>query len=141
MALSATPSVAPFTLPTPMAAVPTEFLFSGKPIFAGQEAVLFDTSRPEDAARFSGNREISRLHALFLNAADGEALDSGLVLLVYVDDLSTPRARVRLADMLRQGGIRPLNIHRAASHTVRLTLEDTNGVWAQQAPELRVTLE
>ena len=140
LAKSAASPMAPSLRPA-QSAPPTEFLFSGNPVFAGQEAVLFDTARAEDAARFSGAREISRLWALFVNPADGAAPDSGLVLLVYVDDLSTPRARVRLSDLMRQGGARPLNIHRAAHHVVRLVLEDANGAWTQQAPELSVTLE
>ncbi len=49
--------------------------------------------------------------------------DPELTLLLFVGDLSAPRARVKLADVLRQDGRRPRNIRRAAKEPVRLVKE------------------
>jgi Ca-activated chloride channel family protein len=67
-------------------------------------------------------------------------LDAGLSLLLFVDDFSTPRARVRLADLLRQGGTRPLNLQKLPGQVIRLVLSDPNGVWTSGAPKLQVAL-
>ena len=47
-----------------------------------------------------------------------------LCLLIFVEDLSQPRARVRLADLIRQGGERPLNISRRPGQRIRIDLVD-----------------
>lgn len=68
------------------------------------------------------------------------AVDPELTLLLFVGDLSAPRARVKLADILRLGGRRPLNLRRDADQPVRLTLEDPNGVWKGGPPALEIVL-
>jgi hypothetical protein len=84
------------------------FLHQGPPPpFADDRATLFDTARPADAARLSGARVLSRLVVEFPGADPG-ALDPELALLVFVGDLAAPVARVRIVDLLRQGGQRPL---------------------------------
>ena len=67
-----------------------------------------------------------------------ESIDPGLSLLIFVDDLSSPRARVRLADMMRQGGGRPLNRLKSPCQVVRIVLMDPTGAWAGDAPEIEV---
>ena len=67
-------------------------------------------------------------------------LNPGLALALYVDDLTAPRARVRLVDLLRQGGERPLNIRRQPGQVVRLVLLDPAGAWASGGPALEVAL-
>ena len=47
----------------------------------------------------------------------------------------------RLADLVRQGGERPLNIARQQDELVRLVLRDPTGVWAHKAPRIEVVLE
>ncbi|MCC2668439.1 MAG: Vault protein inter-alpha-trypsin [Armatimonadetes bacterium] len=69
-----------------------------------------------------------------------KSVDSGLALLVYLDDMASPRATVRLSDLLRQGGKRPLNLRRSAGQRVRIVLADPNGAWATAAPPIQVTL-
>ena len=49
-------------------------------------------------------------------------VDSQLILAIYVDDLATPRARVRLRDLLQHGD-RPLNLQRRAGQVVQIVLE------------------
>ena len=82
----------------------------------------------------------------FLSVAFGDkeitadSLDPELTLLLFVGDLASPRARVKLADILRLGGRRPLNLRRDTNQPVRLTLEDPNGVWKGGVPALEIVL-
>jgi Ca-activated chloride channel family protein len=82
---------------------------------------------------------ITTLTVQFTDGAPAN-LDASLSLLLFVDDLSTPRARVRLADLLRQGGTRPVNLLKQRGQVVRLLLSDPNGAWANGAPKLTVAL-
>jgi len=113
-------------------------LFSGTPAFTGQDAVLFDSAT--STAGLPDGGTFSRLVVRFLDGAAPDAIDPGLVLLLYADDPTTPRARVRLADLVRQGGERPLNIQRQAGQLLRLVLQDTSGTWANSAPRLEVRI-
>jgi Ca-activated chloride channel family protein len=127
-------------MPEPVQA-PAEPLFLGVPHFKGKEAVLFDSARPGDANRLPDTTTLVRLQVDFPSGRpDAARLDAGLALLLYVDDLAVPRARVRLADLLQQGGVRPLNIRRRSGERVRLVLADPAGAWAAMAPALEVTL-
>ncbi len=68
------------------------------------------------------------------------ALDPELTLLLFVGDLAAPRARVKLADILRLGGRRPLNLRREANEAVRLALADPSGAWKLGTPALEIVL-
>ena len=48
--------------------------------------------------------------------------------------------RVRLADIVRQRGQRPLNLRKMPGQVVRLVLVDPAGAWAQDAPRMEVRL-
>jgi Ca-activated chloride channel family protein len=113
-------------------------LFSGAPTFAGHEAVLFDSTT--SPGRLPEGGTLSRLAVRFLDGSPTGSIDPGLTLLLFVDDLTAPRARVRLADLLRQGGERPLNVRRQPGQIVRLVLQDANGAWVSSAPHLEVSL-
>jgi Ca-activated chloride channel family protein len=97
-------------------------------------AVLFDSAKG-DAGRFT---------FLSIGFADkaitADTCDPELTLLLFVGDLSAPRARVKLADVLRQGGRRPLNICRAADEPVRLVLEDPSSGWVAGTPAMEIVL-
>ncbi|MBP3961061.1 VWA domain-containing protein [Gemmata sp. G18] len=73
-------------------------------------------------------------------ALTADQLDPELTLLLFVGDLASPRARVKLVDVLRQGGRRPLNVRRAANQPVRLALEDPAGAWTSGVPALEIVL-
>jgi Ca-activated chloride channel family protein len=113
-------------------------LFSGTPVFAGQEALLFDSASSPMA--LPAGSTLSRLAIRFLDGVSDSPVDRGLTLLIYVDDPMSPRARVRLADLLRQGGERPLNVRRQAGQVIRVVLQDANGAWASSAQRLEVRL-
>jgi Ca-activated chloride channel family protein len=115
-------------------------LFSGVPSFTGGEALLFDSNRDQTALPDWGT--ISRLRLSFPDGAPAlESLDAGLSLLIFVDDLSAPRARARLVDLARQGGVRPLNLARQSGQTLRIVLADPAGVWSKSAPRIEVALD
>jgi Ca-activated chloride channel family protein len=116
-------------------------LFEGVPVFAGQEATLFDTARSEDANRLPANALLTRLTVRFPDGApDADALGGDTALLLFIDDMAAPRARVSLADLIRQGGSRPLNLRRSGAQAVRLVLTDPSGMLARDQVRLEVRL-
>lgn len=119
----------------------TTVLFTGVPSFTDGEAILFDSSRDQDSGRIPGRAKINRLEVRFPGGTPADdALDPGLELLVFVDDLSLPRARVRLADVVRQGGVRPLNFLYSLTQVLRIVLVDPAGAWAEGGPEIEVAM-
>jgi Ca-activated chloride channel family protein len=116
-------------------------LFSGRPQGSG-EMILFDSSRDQADHSVRETGTINRLIISFAGGApDAESLGAELCLLVFIDDLATPRAKVRLADLVRQGGARPLNLLRKPGETLRIALVDPTGVWSGGAPHIEVELE
>lgn len=113
-------------------------LFAGVPDLHNGEAVLFDSS--QDSGSLPEQATISRLTIRFPSGAPAN-LDPDLTLLLFAGDLIEPRARVRLADLVRQGGARPLNVLKQQGQVVRITLRDPAGAWAQSAPALEIVLE
>jgi Ca-activated chloride channel family protein len=105
----------------------------------GDGAVLFDS-----AAEPGRVPDVCQLTAIAVTFPDrsitADSLDPGPVLLVFVGDLTSPRARVRLADVLRQGGRRPLNVRKAAGQVVRIVVEDPDGRWTGGIPAMEVVL-
>ena len=118
-------------------------LFEGIPMFADgtAQAVLYD-SVAEGSVVLPDNVTFMRLEIQFpAGALDAAGLGAGLSLLLYVEDLTAPRARVRISDLLRQGGVRPLNLLRGAGQRIYLVLSDEEGVWENgNAPAITVTL-
>jgi Ca-activated chloride channel family protein len=116
-------------------------VFAGRPDLSGGEWTLFDSERPGDR-RISLPGHISVLRLTFTERTpDVTSLDAGLELWLFVGDLASPRARVSLVDLIRQGGARPLNLARVPGERVLLVLKDPNGAWAQGAPVLALALE
>lgn len=110
-------------------------VFAGRPQWDGGQATLWD-STVESLLPDQGT--IARLEVRF--ASDPGEIDRGLALLVYVEDMAMPRARIRLADLVRLGGERPLNLRKGPGQAVRVVLVDPNGAWAAAAPEMTVRL-
>ena len=109
-------------------------LFRGAPSFSGPEAVLFDSARPDDAAKLPPDAAFSRLRlALLAGKNEPAKLDASVELLVYVGDLAAPAVRVRVADLLRQGGERPVQIARRGGEAFRVVLSDPKAIWARSA--------
>ncbi len=125
----------------PTDSLKTVTVFSGIPELAGGEAILFDSSRDEEADLLPESATIHKLSVTFPEGTpDYRSLDRGLNLLIFVGDLSSPRARVRLADVVRRRGERPLNLSKGPGQVVRVVLVDPAGKWAEGAPTIKVTL-
>jgi Ca-activated chloride channel family protein len=122
-------------------AVPRAFtLFDGVPQFEQQQAVLFDSSSSTADMTFPGGATFDQIRVAVSGADNQQAADPGLCLWLFVDDAVAPRARVRLADIVRAGGARPLNLRWRSGQLLRLVLSDPAGAWAQTPPQLRVEL-
>lgn len=117
-------------------------VFSGTPQFVNGEAVLFDSIHDQATVLSPDKGTIRLLELRFPDGApDAGSLDLGLALLIYIDDFSAERARIRLADIVRQRGERPLNLKMRQGQVVRIILVDKNGVWSQAVPHMEVALE
>ncbi len=114
-------------------------LFSGTPDFRNGEAVLFEGDSGAGGGQLSGEVTLKSLAIDFPGGAPASA-GAELVLLLFVEDLAAPRARIRIADLLRQGGTRPLNVRRRAGEALRLVLVDPEGIWAAGPPVMEVSL-
>jgi hypothetical protein len=122
--------------------IKTKVMFSDVPQFTEGQAILFDSSRPEDEKKLPEAINISTLEIRFpAGAPSPENVDASLSLLIFVDDLAVPRAKVRLVDLIRQRLKRPLHLSRQAGEVVRIVLVDPNGAWQQSAPKIEVLLE
>jgi hypothetical protein len=53
---------------------------------------------------------------------------------------TTPWPRVRLADLVRRSGERPLNLWVGPGQAVRIVLADPAGAWARGASRIEVAL-
>jgi Ca-activated chloride channel family protein len=116
-------------------------VFSGIPQFSEDKAILFDSFRSEDDKKLPAAITISMLEIRFpAGTLSPENVDPDLSLLLFVDDLAVPRAKVRLVDLIRQGMKRPLHLSRRAGQMVRVVLLDPNGAWKQSAPKIEVLL-
>ncbi len=111
-------------------------VFSGVPRPADGEAVLYDAAARDE---LPDEALLTRLSVRF-DAGPPPSVDRGLELLIYVGDPAMPRATVRLADLVRAGSGRPLNLRRSGAEMVRIVLVDPNGAWASGGPALTVEL-
>jgi Ca-activated chloride channel homolog len=112
-------------------------LFKAVPRFMNGETILFDSTREANPVP-----DHARIVELEIHFADGipAAIDAQLQLLIFVDDAASPRARVSLADIMRVGGRRPLNLLNLPGQLLRVVLADPAEAWKGSAPRLEVTL-
>jgi hypothetical protein len=115
-------------------------LFTGAPSIVGGEATLFD-SCSEPGKALPERSVFTELRLRFEDAApSAKELGRELALLIFIDDMVTPRARIRLSDLAMQGWRRPLNISRRPGEAVRIVLSDPDSVWESGAPAMEVSL-
>jgi Ca-activated chloride channel family protein len=116
-------------------------LYSGVPRFEDGAAVLFDSAREEDAGKVPPSATIRQIRVRVPDGGvDPGELDTGLSLLIFVDDVVSPRATVGLADVVRRRAGRPLNLARAKGDSLRIVLVDPQGTWSEGAPQIEVAL-
>jgi len=102
---------------------------------------LFDSSRDEDAGKLPESATIRLIEVRFPEGEpDPDSVGPGLSLVIFVGDQASPRATVRLADMVRRRGQRPLNLAKAKGDMVRVVLADPQGAWKDGAPKIEVAL-
>jgi len=129
------------TTPT-QAGSPHAPLFRGTPTFVNGQAVLFDSTAGAGEGALPDDAVFKLLKLKFPKGVPSmQDVGRELWLLVYIDDPVSPRARIRLADLIQQGGRRPLNLARRGGQSLRLVLEDPTGVWAAGAPQIEVYVE
>jgi len=76
---------------------------------------------------------IESASAITPNTPDvAQQVDRDVLIQLFIGDLATPRAHIRLQDLLRYGA-RPLNLYRAADEPIQLQLVDPAG-WLQAHP-------
>jgi Ca-activated chloride channel homolog len=102
------------------------------------EAVLHDSpSGGDEGGSVPDHISVALLHL----DGDAGALPAGTRLLIFVDDLARPAARVDVRATLLAGGRRPLNVRVAPGARVRVVLALPPGVaWPAGAGALAVTL-
>jgi Ca-activated chloride channel family protein len=115
-------------------------LFDGVPQFEKGQAVLFDSATQTAYTRFPDGATFDQIRVAIAGTVDPTTVDPQLCLLLFVGDLVAPRVRVRLADILRAQGARPLNLNWRPDQVLRLVLSDPTGAWAQTPPQLHVEL-
>jgi Ca-activated chloride channel family protein len=132
----------PAELTSPTVREISQVIFSGIPSLTGQDAILFDSACDQSRLVLPERATIRSLRVRFLgDSPKADEIDAGLSLLIFVDDLSSPRAKVRLKDILRQRGERPLNLLKLPGQALRIVLSDTAGAWRDSAPQIEVALE
>lgn len=101
--------------------LPSRIIFEGVPVSSNGEAVLFDSAN--DGKVLAGAFRLDRLIVEFSDGIpDAPSVGPDAKILIYVDDMAVPRAAVKLADMIRQNGVRPLNISLSAGSVIRVVL-------------------
>ncbi len=97
-------------------------LFDGPVAIENGSALLYDST--SDALKPPAPTTITGLRVqLGQDVADRSQIDASVEILLYVEDPALPRARVRLADLLRHGE-RPLNLACGENQLVRVELRD-----------------
>jgi Ca-activated chloride channel homolog len=104
-------------------------LFAGRPDLSSPEITLATLDR-------FGKR--GRLTALQLTVSDDDQTFDG-ELLLFIGRDPDPRVRVRVRDILRQGGYRPLNLRIRRHEQLRLVLREVTA--GDQIPEIEIKLD
>lgn len=114
-------------------------LWSGVPDFEQHEALLFDGKAGHEG-QLPDAGTLSEIRVRLDEPSGSSAINPELAILLYVDDPAVPRARIRLAELVRQGGKRPLNVRFRADQLIRVVLSDPQGAWAAEAPSVEVSV-
>ncbi len=117
-------------------------VFQGEVTGSQQEMVLYPSGQQDMlpaaitltgiALRLLSTAEGQTESHTTIDPAIVQSMDRDVVIQLFIGDLASPRARVRLQDLLRYGE-RPLNLYRAADESIQLRLVDPAG-WLQAHP-------
>jgi Ca-activated chloride channel homolog len=115
-------------------------VFEGVPVFVEGEALLVESGGDPGGAVIPERATLTEIRVVLSGDPALGALGTNATLLLYVDDLASPRARIKLADLARLGWTRPLNLTRGHGEAVRLVLSDPDGELASDPRRLEVYL-
>lgn len=115
----------------------TVVLFCGEVKASPDPILLYSASAPSHLPATMTIRGLALRHLATEPSPD--LPDRAVELQLFVGDLASPRARVRLSDLLRQGQ-RPLNIERTADQPLELRLIDPTGWLQNHRLQIEVTL-
>jgi Ca-activated chloride channel family protein len=103
-------------------------LFGGQVVIENGRALLYDST--QNASKPPAPTTITGLRVQpGQDVVNRFQIDGSVEILLYVADPALPRARVRLADLLRHGE-RPLNLACGENQLVRVELRDSAGMLA-----------
>jgi Ca-activated chloride channel family protein len=107
-------------------------VFEGTPVFSGNEAVLVDFG-----TKLGGLPQTASLSGIAADYSGDPFADDVQLLLYLSDDPVTPRARIRLSELV-SGGKRPLNLFYRKGQLLRIVLVDPSEKGVKGT--LRITL-
>lgn len=113
-------------------------IFWDIPKLVDGKANLFD-SRQESLFTLPDKTTLTQLEIEFSDTLTSP-LDKGLILLLFVGDIDQPKVRIRLFDLMELGGKQPLNLTKHPNQVVLLLLEDQNGAWRDNSPDITIKL-
>lgn len=117
--------------------------FSGRITLQNGEETILDSQIPGTLPKHWDSipdyLTLRRLELTFLGTPPNPAeLDRNTVLLLYCADEAVPASRIRIAELIRQGGQRPLNISWNKTQVLRLVIQDPSGILNYLECEIRL---
>ena len=102
----------------------------------GDGAVLYDSVRDTTIITAPDTGTLTALAILIVDpSVTADRIGDDLTLLLFVGTAVDPRAKIRLADVRRQGP-RPLNVRWMPGESIRLRVADPAGRWAAGVPAM-----
>ncbi|MEM3341259.1 MAG: VIT domain-containing protein [Thermoplasmata archaeon] len=126
------PSVSRSTFP------PLLSIFSGKVDLAGPQFTLFDSARSEDLSKIPQHDITITGIVLKAQGANLNSIDRNAAIMLFVEDMSSPRATVKIQDILKLGGERPVNLRCPAGKQIKIVIFDTKKTIAGLTIELSI---
>jgi Ca-activated chloride channel family protein len=114
-------------------------LFDGIPVFMNGEAILFDSSRPEQTSKVPKTVVLKKLEFVIKDKITEP--HTRLYLLLYLGDTAVPRLKVLIKDMLQHNGSRPLNLQRTDGELLKIVLVDPDGEWTNQVSQVEMVIQ
>jgi len=114
-------------------------LFDGIPVFMNGEAILFDSSRPEQTSKVPKTVVLKKLEFVIKDKITEP--HTRLYLLLYLGDTAVPRLKVLIKDMLQHNGSRPLNLQRTDGELLKIVLVDPDGEWTNQVSHVEMVIQ
>jgi hypothetical protein len=112
-------------------------LFEGIPTFIRDRATLFDSSKESGVVPnecFIDNIRVE------LTGVKPEDISDTLMLEIFIDDMTMPRAKMKLVDLIRGGGNRPLNLIKNMRNDLRVVLTGPREAWVENLSAIKIEM-